>query len=165
MAPADPARRRDPDRTRREILDVATAEFADRGFSGARVDEIAARTRTTKRMIYYYFESKEGLYLAVLEAAYAAIRVAGAAIWRSSTSTRSRPSGGSPSSRSTTTRAHPDFIRLVAIENIHRAEHLRDAAGPRLAWARRRVDCSSGILGAAAPRGSSARRRRRSTST
>src|SRR3954464_7727599 len=67
-------RRRDAARTRAELLAVATAEFADHGFSGARVDEIAARTRTTKRMIYYYFGSKRGLYLAVLEHAYAGIR-------------------------------------------------------------------------------------------
>ena len=51
MAVADPGRRRDPERTRSDILEVAGREFADHGFSGARVDEIAARTRTTKRMI------------------------------------------------------------------------------------------------------------------
>jgi len=68
-------RRRDAVRTRADLLAVATTEFADHGFSGARVDEIAARTRTTKRMIYYYFGSKRGLYLAVLENAYAGIRV------------------------------------------------------------------------------------------
>ena len=45
-------RRRDRDRTRAEILDVATSEFAEHGYSGARVDEIAERTRTTKRMLY-----------------------------------------------------------------------------------------------------------------
>ena len=74
MAAPASDRRRDADRTRRDILAVATSEFAERGYSGARVDEIAARTRTTKRMIYYYFGSKEGLYLAVLERAYAQIR-------------------------------------------------------------------------------------------
>src|SRR3954451_17981399 len=67
-------RTRDRDRTRAEILAVATEEFADHGYSGARVDEIAERMRTTKRMIYYYFESKQGLYAAALEAAYAEIR-------------------------------------------------------------------------------------------
>ena len=61
-------------RTQGDILEVATAEFAANGYAGARVDEIAARTRTTKRMIYYYFGSKEGLYLAVLERVYAQIR-------------------------------------------------------------------------------------------
>ena len=60
----------DPEGTRRNIVEVATHEFAQKGFSGARVDAIANRTRTSKRMIYYYFGSKEGLYLAVLEEAY-----------------------------------------------------------------------------------------------
>src|SRR5882672_12336821 len=67
---------RDRERTRNEILDVATAEFAARGYNGARVDEIAALTRTTKRMIYYYFTSKKQLYIAALERAYAQIRAA-----------------------------------------------------------------------------------------
>src|ERR1700748_32642 len=71
---AAPERTRDRDRTRAEILAVATEEFAEHGYSGARVDEIAELTRTTKRMIYYYFESKQGLYAAVLQAAYAEIR-------------------------------------------------------------------------------------------
>src|SRR3954471_21738849 len=69
-----PDRRRDRDRTRQEILDVATEEFARNGFSGARVDDMADRMRTTKRMIYYYFGGKQGLYAAVLEAAYRRIR-------------------------------------------------------------------------------------------
>ena len=57
-----------------DILDVATREFAEKGFAGARVDAIAESTRTSKRMIYYHFDSKEGLYLAVLENAYRRIR-------------------------------------------------------------------------------------------
>ena len=68
------ARTHDPERTMNDILDVATIEFADKGLSGARIDAIAAATRTSKRMIYYYFNSKEGLYLAVLEEAYRRIR-------------------------------------------------------------------------------------------
>jgi AcrR family transcriptional regulator len=118
-----PERQRDAERTRREILDVATSEFADRGFAGARVDEIAARTRTTKRMIYYYFGSKERLFVAVLERAYAAIRAAeqtievdhlepAAAIRRLAELTFDHHE------------SHPDFIRLVSIENIHRAAHI-----------------------------------------
>src|SRR5690349_8399361 len=66
----------DPERTRQDILSVATEEFASAGFSGARVDMIAERTRTSKRMIYYYFGSKEGLYLATLEKAYGELRAA-----------------------------------------------------------------------------------------
>jgi AcrR family transcriptional regulator len=57
-----------------EILEVATREFAAKGLAGARIDEIAAATRTSKRMIYYYFVSKDGLYLAVLEEAYRRMR-------------------------------------------------------------------------------------------
>ena len=66
--------RRDPDATRANIIEVATREFAENGLDGARVDEIAEKTRTSKRMIYYYFESKEGLYKAVLENVYREIR-------------------------------------------------------------------------------------------
>ena len=120
---AEAERQRDPDRTRAEILEVATREFAEHGYSGARVDEIAERTRTTKRMLYYYFGSKEGLYTAVLECAYAEIRAAEqtvdvehlepvAAIRRLAELTFDHHE------------AHPNFIRLVAIENIHRAEHM-----------------------------------------
>lgn len=73
-APAETGRTNDPARTMAEILAVATQEFANKGLSGARIDEIAAATRTSKRMIYYYFGSKEGLYIAVLEDAYRRMR-------------------------------------------------------------------------------------------
>ena len=62
--------------TQADILRVATEEFVANGLSGARVDAIAERTRTTKGMIYYYFGSKEALYIAVLERAYSSIRSA-----------------------------------------------------------------------------------------
>ena len=68
--------RRDPERTQADIISAATKEFAAHGVRGARVDAVAGRTRTTRAMIYYYFKSKEGLYLAVLEAAYRGIREA-----------------------------------------------------------------------------------------
>src|ERR687893_553960 len=65
--PAVAERQRDADRTRQEILDEATREFADRGFAGGRIDEIAERTRTTKRMIYYYYGGQEQLFVAVAQ--------------------------------------------------------------------------------------------------
>ncbi|MCX7258189.1 MAG: TetR/AcrR family transcriptional regulator [Polaromonas sp.] len=68
------SRTNDPARTMAGILEMATAEFAEKGLSGARIDEIAAATQTSKRMIYYYFGSKEGLYVAVLEEAYRRMR-------------------------------------------------------------------------------------------
>jgi AcrR family transcriptional regulator len=117
-------RQRDADRTRAEILDVATEEFATRGFAGARVDEIAAKTRTTKRMIYYYFGSKQGLYVAVLERAYAQIR----ALEQRLDVEHLDPARAMRALTELTLdhhASHPDFIRLVSIENIHHAEHLR----------------------------------------
>ena len=65
-----------PEANRAQILKAAIAEFASRGFKGASMDAIAARTRTTRALINYYFGSKERLYLAVLERVYAEIRKA-----------------------------------------------------------------------------------------
>ena len=73
-------RTNDPERTMAGILEVAMAEFSEKGLSGARIDDIAAATRTSKRMIYYYFGSKEGLYLAVLEQSYRGMRGVEAAL-------------------------------------------------------------------------------------
>src|SRR3954470_7691192 len=67
---------RDPERTRAAILNAATQEITAKGLTGARVDAIAKRARVNKRMIYHYFGDKDGLYLAVLEATYEAIRAA-----------------------------------------------------------------------------------------
>ncbi len=116
-------RQRDPERTKAEILEVATREFADRGYAGARVDEIAARTRTTKRMMYYYFGGKEQLYIAVLEHAYAQIRATEQAL----DVKRLEPIAAIRRLAELTFdhhEAHPDFIRLVSIENIDEAEHI-----------------------------------------
>ena len=68
------SRTNDPERTMAGILEVANAEFSEKGLAGARIDEIAAATQTSKRMIYYYFGSKEGLYVAVLEESYLRMR-------------------------------------------------------------------------------------------
>jgi AcrR family transcriptional regulator len=114
---------RDAERTRAEILAVATREFADKGYDGARVDEIAAKTSTTKRMLYYYFGNKEKLYIAVLEQAYAGIR----ALEQTLDVDHLDPAEAMRKLAELTFdhhEAHPDFIRLVTIENIHRAEHI-----------------------------------------
>ena len=120
---AGPERVRDAERTRAEILAVATREFADRGYAGGRINEIAAKTSTTKRMIYYYFGGKEHLYLAVLEHAYAGIR----ALEQQVDVEHLDPVAAVRELAALTFdhhEAHPDFIRLVSIENIHRAEHI-----------------------------------------
>ena len=67
---------RDAERTRQALLGAAEIEFSTKGFAGARVDVIAEQANANKRMLYYYFGSKEDLYLAVLERAYGAMREA-----------------------------------------------------------------------------------------
>ncbi|MDD7941399.1 TetR/AcrR family transcriptional regulator [Actinomycetospora lutea] len=127
MAAGGDTRQRDPERTRAEILAVATEEFSTRGLAGARVDEIAAKTRTTKRMLYYYFGSKQGLYLAVLEQAYRGIR----ALEQGVDVEHLHPTAAIRALTDVTFdhhEANPDFIRLVSIENIHHAEHLRTSS-------------------------------------
>ncbi|MDE2198208.1 MAG: TetR family transcriptional regulator [Rhodospirillales bacterium] len=126
---AAPAARRatgrthDPEGVRANILEVATREFAEKGFSGARVDEIAAKTDTSKRMIYYYFTDKEGLFVAVLERAYAGIR---------SIELNLNLEGLCPVEALRRLAAftfdyqntNPYFVRLVMIENIHNGVHI-----------------------------------------
>jgi AcrR family transcriptional regulator len=117
-------RQRDPERTRAEILQVATAEFARVGYSGARVDNIAKLTRTTKRMIYYYFGGKEQLYVAVLEQAYGEIRA-------NEQQLDLKHLSPVEAIRTLVEHTfdyhdeHPEFIRLIAAENVHNAEHVR----------------------------------------
>jgi AcrR family transcriptional regulator len=122
-APTGPERLRDAGRTRTDILAVATREFADRGYAGARINEIADKTSTTKRMIYYYFGGKEQLYIAVLEQAYSRIRVLEQQldVEHLDPVAALRELAGLTFDHH---EAHPDFIRLVSIENIHRAEHI-----------------------------------------
>lgn len=71
-APSEPIR--DAERTRQALLTAAEIEFSTKGLAGARVDVIAEQAAANKRMLYYYFGSKEDLYLAVLERAYGAMR-------------------------------------------------------------------------------------------
>jgi AcrR family transcriptional regulator len=118
-----PSRTNDPARTMAEILEVATTEFADKGLSGARIDEIAAATRTSKRMIYYYFGSKEGLYLAVLEDAYRRIRETEAELHLADLS----PEEALKALVGFTFDHHhnnQDFVRLVISENMQRGAYL-----------------------------------------
>ena len=118
-----PSRTNDPERTRADILEVATHEFAEKGLSGARIDEIADRTRTSKRMIYYYFEGKEGLYRAVLEAAYGRVRATEAGLHL-----EDKPPLEALADLVRFTfdhhMANPDFIRLVMVENIHHGANI-----------------------------------------
>lgn len=116
--------KRDPEGVRRDILRVATRIFSEDGLSGARIDDIAAATKTSKRMIYYYFGDKEGLYQSCLEAAYASVRFGEEQL----------ELGDLPPEKALAKlvgftfdhhRRNPEFIRMVMIENVHKAKYLR----------------------------------------
>src|SRR5512147_1781838 len=118
-AAAAPSRTNDPARTMADIIEVATREFADKGLAGARIDVIADAMRTSKRMIYYYFGSKEALYVAVLEEAYRRMRAIEAELHLDDLPPEDalRKLVGHTVDYQL---AHPEFIRLVMNENIHR---------------------------------------------
>jgi AcrR family transcriptional regulator len=119
-------RTNDPERTMADIIDVATREFAEKGLAGARIDDIADAMRTSKRMIYYYFGSKEGLYVRVLEEAYRRIRAIEAGLHLEDLAPEDalrRLVGFTVDYQL----ANPDFIRLVMTENIHRGEYLKQS--------------------------------------
>jgi AcrR family transcriptional regulator len=114
--------------TRLNILEVATQEFADKGLAGARIDEIAEKTESSKRMIYYYFGGKDGLYRAVLERAYAGIRDREAE--------HNFDAMDAVTALRTLTKftfdyhnQHPEFVRLVMNENILHGAHVSEVEG------------------------------------
>jgi AcrR family transcriptional regulator len=111
------------EQTRRDIIAAAMIEFSKRGLRGARVDNIAAQTRTTKPMIYYYFGSKEKLYAAVMVEAYGGMRdlekrlhlrdlQPEEAMRRLVEATFDHHA------------AHPEYVRLVTAENMEYARHI-----------------------------------------
>lgn len=70
-SPAAPVKQtRNPERTRRRLLQAATRMFSRRGYDGVSVDDIVAAARVNKRMVYHYFGSKEGLYSEVLKGVF-----------------------------------------------------------------------------------------------
>ena len=116
--------KQDPDAVKSDILRVATDEFAAHGLSGGRIDEIAKKTEASKRMIYYYFGDKEGLYQSVLENVYSTLRENEDALKVENL----EPVAALSRLVEATFDAHsntPLFIRLVMIENIHNAVYLR----------------------------------------
>ncbi len=130
MVAKTPARSRDAVRTRAAILAAATAEFASHGLGGARVDRIAARAGANKRMLYYYFGDKDGLFRATLEAAYAEIR-------RAELDLRlldAEPVAAIEALVRFTWRYfldHPEFLALLNTENLLAARHLRGSRRAR----------------------------------
>jgi AcrR family transcriptional regulator len=133
-----------PQANRARILAAATAEFASRGFKGASMDAIAARTSTTRALINYYFGSKDKLYVAVLERVYAEIRDAERlldldhlppvdAIRRIVEFTYNYYV------------EHEYFVRLVVAENQAKGRHMKRSPGMR-AVNRPIVDTLAGVI-------------------
>ena len=121
---------RDPDATKLRILAAATHEFARNGMGGARVDTIAARAKSNKRMLYHYFGNKDALFAITVENAYAQFREQEAALHLDSLDPIS-------AMRRLVSfvwdyyLAHPEFITLVNSENLHKAKHLKSSKRSR----------------------------------
>ena len=124
--------------TREGILRAATKVFAQHGFDGGRVERISSAAKSHDRMIYYYFGSKEGLFIAVLEEQYRRFNEAESA---------QLLQPGHPDEALTAVirfmwqyyQKHPEFITLLNTENLHRGKHIgkslraRDYSSPALA--------------------------------
>jgi AcrR family transcriptional regulator len=121
--------KRDRERTRRAILEAAVHEFATRGLGGARVSRIAAAAGVNKRMLYHYFGSKEGLYIAALEQVYSNIRERELALELD----RMAPREAMRALVSTVFSHfvdHPEYVSLLNSENLYQARHV--AKSPRI---------------------------------
>jgi AcrR family transcriptional regulator len=119
-----------PVENRARILRAALDEFAARGFKGASMDAIAARTQTTRALINYYFDGKEKLYLAVLESVYAEIREAEGQLDLD----HLEPEEAVRRIVEFTFNyyvAHEGFVRLVVAENQARGRHLKKSKAMR----------------------------------
>lgn len=119
-------KKRNPELTSEQILTAATQEFGERGFGGARVDNIAARAGANKRMIYHYYGNKKQLFLAVLEAAYAEIR----SHERELDLDHLEPIEAVRKLVAYTFTyflEHPEFIRLLNNENLYDAVHIKSS--------------------------------------
>ena len=120
------AKKRNPEITKRSILDAALEEFSTYGLGGARVDRIAERSGVNKRMLYHYFGNKDALFLAALEDAYADIRSAERELELET---------GNPidSIKRLVTFTwdyydeNPQFLSLLNSENLHKAVHLKQS--------------------------------------
>ena len=109
--------------TREAILKSATKVFAQHGFAGGSVEKISRAARTYDRMIYYYFGSKEGLFVAVLEGIYQRMDEAESAI----AFDLSRPLEALTAVIRFVHgyyRRHPEFVTLINTENLHKGRHI-----------------------------------------
>ncbi len=123
-------RERSAQATRESILRAAIKVFAAHGYAGGRVEQISRAAKSHDRMIYYYFGSKEGLYIAVLEEMYRRFNVAESELSLDTTAPRE-------ALRAVVRfmldhyRRHPEFITLLNTENLHRGRHIAKSARAR----------------------------------
>ncbi|MBL0728171.1 TetR/AcrR family transcriptional regulator [Piscinibacter sp. HJYY11] len=130
VAPEPAPRTRDAERSREIILLAARDEFAEHGLGGARVDRIAERAKLNKKLIYYYFADKDGLFSAVLEEAYRNIREAERQLHLDDMP----PEKAVRQLTEFTWRyylEHPEFLTLLNSENLHRARHIEGSERAR----------------------------------
>ena len=116
--------RRNADATRAKILQAALCEFSERGLPAASTDDIAERCGVNKRMIYYYFGSKEGLYLAALESVYENL----VALEKEIEIEHLDPPAAIEAIINLKIDyyvANPHFISFLSMENFYKARHLR----------------------------------------
>ncbi|WP_250441862.1 TetR/AcrR family transcriptional regulator [Caballeronia sp. AZ1_KS37] len=118
--------KRDPEGTRRRILEAAKSQFAKFGLAGARTDAISEVAGSNERMLYYYFGSKELLYVAVLESMYADYAQKESELHLSGLQPRE-----AMAALATSIWAHlwdnPEWIGLINNENLHQGRYLKSS--------------------------------------
>jgi AcrR family transcriptional regulator len=123
--------KRNADATRAKILQAALSEFSERGLPAASTDDIAARCGVNKRMIYYYFGSKEGLYLAALELVFENL----VARERDMQIEHLEPPAAIEAMINLKIDYYvenPHFISFLSMENFYKARHLRKSKKLRM---------------------------------
>ncbi len=116
--------KRNAELTRAKIIAVATDDFAENGYAGARVDTIVKNAGISKNLLYYYFFSKENLFIKVLEETFAKLRA-----YQKEVKIRELPPAKGIEKLIIHTFQyfidHPEFVSLVNTENLHKAKHLK----------------------------------------
>lgn len=115
------------DQTRARILQAAIKVFTEDGYSGGRIERISAEADSNDRMLYYYFGSKEKLFVRVLEHTYEQFNLAESTLCLD------------PSTPVQTLQqvvafvweyyvTHPEFVAILSIENLHKGKHARQSS-------------------------------------
>jgi len=115
---------RNPTRTRRRLLETAIQLFADRGYDGVAMDDVARRARINKRMIYHYFGNKAGLYAAVLTDVFKRLEVVEVSAL-SESETPEAAISAVMHQYFDFFEHNPEFVQLLAWENLHRGRFLK----------------------------------------